>query len=276
VWRTWSFEPGVLLGIAVAALAYRRGLRSLWGRAGVGRGVRRWEAWCYLGGLGTLLVALVSPLDGLGESLFVAHMVQHLLLILVAAPLLAMGAPLRVWAWALPRAGRMELRRHAPWVRAPVRWLDHPAVAWTLHVVALWLWHLPVLYDLAVRQPWVHAAEHASFLVTGVLFWWVILPRGGALRHAHGVAILYLFTFSLQSGVLGAFLALSRRAAYGAHAYTTAAWGLTPAEDQQLAGAVMWVPGSLGYLAAALALFFLWMSAAERRAAAPARPTSCV
>jgi cytochrome c oxidase assembly factor CtaG len=238
--------------------------------------VRRWEAWCYLGGLATLLVALVSPLDAVSESLFCAHMVQHLLLILVAGPLLAMGAPLRVWVWALPRRRRMEVRRRAPWVRAPLRALGHPAVAWTLHAVALWIWHVPRLYDLAVRRPWVHAAEHACFLLTAVLFWWVVLPRGGALRRAHGAGILYLFTFTLLSGILGAYLALTRTTSYTAHLGTTAAWGLTPLEDQQLAGVIMWVPGSLAYLAAIVALFHLWLSAAERRAAALDRPASCV
>jgi cytochrome c oxidase assembly factor CtaG len=268
VWSAWALEPTVLIGTALAALLYRRGLRALWTRAGVGHGVARWQARCYYAGLVALLVALVSPLDAVADALFSAHMVQHLILIVVAAPLLAAGAPLLVYLWALPGGGRRAVRRawsRAGRVRKATRVLLGAFSAWILHAVALWAWHVPALYDLAVANEWVHALEHTCFLVTGTLFWWVVLPRGGALRRSHGAAMLYVFAFALQATLLGAFLTLSSRVLYHAHLHTTAAWGLTPLQDQQLAGVVMWVPCGVVYLAAMIGLFLLWMREAERR-----------
>lgn len=267
LWTAWSLEPGTLLALGAATLLYQRGLRSLWARAGVGRGIRRWQAGAYLGGLLALVVAMVTPLDPLGSSLFTAHMVQHLVLVLVAAPLLAAGAPLLALVWALPPSGRRAVQR--AWRRGPLRStgraLVHPVTAWVLHTVAVWLWHLPALYDLAVRDEAVHALEHASFLLTGVLFWWVLLPFGGGLRSAPGLGILYLFTFTLHSGILGALLTFSGDPWYRSYLSTTAAWGLTPLEDQQIAGAVMWIPGGVVYLAAIGALFLHWMRGMQAR-----------
>jgi putative membrane protein len=268
LWTAWSGEPLVLLGIGLGALAYRRGLRALWGRAGVGRGIRSWQAWAYTGGLLALAVALVSPLDALGGALFSGHMVQHLVLVLGAAPLLALGAPLLGWLWALPPGGRRAVARgwhRAPALRALARALSHPASAWLLHAGVLWAWHVPGLYDAAVASDVVHAAEHASFLFTAFLFWWALVHPGGAFRRAPGLGVLYVFTFALQNGILGAWLTLATRSLYAAHAHTTQVWGFTPLQDQQIAGAIMWVPGSTAYLLAVVALFARWLKEAERR-----------
>lgn len=264
----WSAEPLVLLGIGLAAWGYARGVRALWARAGRGRGIRRWQAWAYAGGLFALFVALVSPLDALGEALFSAHMVQHLVLVLVAAPLLVLGAPLLAFLWALPLRGRRSLGRawrRAPVVRALGHAVSHPASAWLLHAAALWAWHAPPLYDAAVENDTVHALEHASFLLSALPFWWALVHPGRWFRHAPGVAVLFVFTFAMQSGILGALLTLSTELWYAAHRGATAAWGLTPLEDQQIAGAIMWVPGSLAYLVATGILFTEWLRAAERR-----------
>lgn len=270
----WSSEPWMYLAVGVAALAYRQGLRALWARLGVGRGVSRRRSLAYVGGLLALAAALVSPLDALSGALFSAHMVQHLVLVLVAAPLLAAGAPLLVLAWALPPRGRGALRsawRGSRGLRAGWRLLVNPAGAWLLHAVALWAWHVPPLYDLAVRRDAVHALEHASFLLTAVLFWWVVLPRGRRLRRTHGAGALYVFTFAMQSGVLGALLTLSTRSWYDAHRETTAVWGLSPLADQQLAGAIMWVPGSVPYLAAVATLIYLWLDEPDSPAGSDVR-----
>ena len=268
LWNTWTFEPAVLLGIGTAALMYRVGLRRVWGRAGVGRGIRRGEASCFLAGLCALAVALISPVDGVGAALFSVHMVQHLLLVLVAAPLLALGAPLLGFLWALPAPRRRVVAcwwHRLPRLRAIARGLAHPVSAWLLSAVALWTWHAPVLYDAAVRYEWVHIAEHASFLATALLFWWVLVQPGGRLRRAGGAGLVYLFGAAMQSGALGALLALSTRPWYGAHLESTAPWGLTPLEDQQIAGAIMWVPGTVIYLLALAVVFAAWLREAERR-----------
>jgi putative membrane protein len=268
LWTVWSAEPLVLLGLGLGAWVYARGVETLWRRAGVGRGIRRGQVLAYAGGLCTLALALLTPVDTVGGALFSVHMVQHLLLVGVAAPLLVLGAPLLGAVWALPRGGRRVLA-HA-WRRVgPLRTLAHalasPASAWLLHAAALWAWHVPSLYDAAVESEWVHTLEHLSFLGTALLFWGVVLHPAGQLRHVQGVGVLYVFTFAMQSGILGALLTFSERPWYAAHLGTTRAWGVTPLEDQQLAGVVMWAPGGLIYLLVLGALFMEWLQAAERR-----------
>jgi putative membrane protein len=252
LWRSWSVEPVVVSGLIVAAWAYWRGVRALWRHAGTGRGVSRGRVWWYGGGLAAVAMALLSPIDKIGNALFAVHMVQHLLLVMVAAPLLVLGEPLLPILWALRLDARRMVGRQwhaARQVRAVWHLLRTPIVAWTLHVVALWVWHLPVLYDRAVRDEGIHIIEHLSFFATALLFWWVLLDRRARRRLGAGAAIFYLFTAALQSTLLGAGLSLARHPLYAAHWGTTTAWGLSPLEDQQLAGLIMWVPASAIYLA---------------------------
>ncbi len=267
LWTTWSWAAAVPL--ALAALVYARGVRALWRRAGPGRGVRPWQAGAYAAGLIILVVALVSPLDALGSALFSAHMVQHLLLIVVAAPLLVLGRPLVPLIWALPPP---VPRRLGGWwqqtaaARAGWRLLTWLPVAWTLHAAALWVWHLPSLYQAALVDERIHVAEHAAFLGTALLFWWaVVYPRRrGTL--AYGVSAVAVFTMAMQGSLLGALMTFAPTPWYPAYAASAAAWGLTPLTDQQLAGLIMWVPAGLAYLAATLALLAAWLWAAERSA----------
>ena len=250
---TWSFEPAVVSGIALMSWLYVRGVRALWRRAGRGRGVAPWRAGCYAAGMLALAVALISPVDGVSAALFSVHMVQHLLLVMIAAPLLVLGQPHVALLWGLPRSARRSVAhawRRAPRLRAAWRLASRPAAAWALHTAALWVWHAPRLYEAAVRQEGVHALEHASFLLTALLFWWVLAGHGARRRLGFGAAVLYLFTASMQSVVLGALLALSRQPWYQVHFGTTAPWGLSPLEDQRLAGLIMWVPAGLVYIAA--------------------------
>jgi putative membrane protein len=202
-----------------------------------------------------LFVALVSPLDALGTALFSAHMVQHMVLVLVAVPLLVLGAPQTglLWALAEPRRRRLGAWWHcATGLRIGWRALSRPLVVWLLHAAALWLWHLPRLYQAALTSELVHLAEHASFLGTALLFWWVLLGGSPRERLNPALGVLYLFSFALQGGLLGALMTFAPAPWYPAYTTTVAAWGLTPLEDQQLAGLIMWVPAGLVYLAAAL------------------------
>lgn len=264
----WPLEPGVLAPLLLAGWLYARGTERLWRSAGAGRGVRRREAACFAAGWLALAVALASPLHPLGNALFSAHMVQHELLVALAAPLLVLGRPLVPLLWALPpgwrRAAGAAARGRA--VRAGWRALTAPFAAWLLHAAALWLWHLPGPYQAALGGDAAHALQHASFLGTGLLFWWSVAHgRGG--RTGHGAAAAYLFATAMHSGGLGALLTFARSPWYPAYAGATEAWGLTPLEDQQLAGLVMWIPGGLAYLVAALVLVAAWMRESERRAA---------
>src|SRR5436190_10355862 len=167
-WRTWSFEPGVVLSLAAVAAIYTIGVWRLWRSAGVGAGISRGQAAAFACGWLALVIALVSPLDALSDALFSAHMVQHELLIVVAAPLIVLGAPAIALMWLLPAARRKStfdaIRR--PAVLAAWTAVTAPATAWLLHAVALWVWHLPELYEAALADNYVHAAQHISFFAT--------------------------------------------------------------------------------------------------------------
>jgi putative membrane protein len=140
--------------------------------------------------------------------------------------------------------------RRARVVPAIWRVLRLPLVAWTLHVGTLWVWHLPSLYGAALRDERVHVAEHAAFFLTALVFWYPIVERARSRRYGFGTTVFYLFAAGLQCTVLGAAITFARRPWYVGHYGTTAAWGLTPLEDQQLAGLIMWIPASLAYLVA--------------------------
>lgn len=269
LWRAWSWEPGISIPLALSAWLYASGTRRLWRAAGAGRGVRRWQAAAFWAGWLTLAIALVSPLHRLGEALFSAHMVQHELLMVVAAPLLVLGRPIVPMLWALPIAWR---RRVGGWGRERVvsaawRMLTLPLVAFALHGAALWLWHAPRLYEETLFSEGMHALQHASFLLTALLFWWSLV-HGREGRLGYGAAVLYLFGTMLHTGALGALLTFSTTLWYPAYGGAAAAWGLTPLEDQEVAGLVMWIPAGASYLIAALVLLAQWMRASEERAVA--------
>jgi putative membrane protein len=256
LWRSWTLDAWVLAGVFVPAAIYARGVARLWGRAGRGRGVRRWEAGCFAAGIVALFVALVSPLDSLGGALFSAHMVQHMVLMLVAAPLLVLGNPQVAAIWALPRGGRRRVGRLArhPDVRGFVAVFANPLAAWLLHAAAVWAWHVPALYEATLDSELVHFAQHTAFFLTALLFWWAAVRMARRTRARHGLGIVYVFTTAAHTTVLSALLTFSTVLWYPIYENRTVAWGLTPLEDQQLGGLLMWVPAGMIYLVAALLL----------------------
>ena len=193
-------------------------------------------------------------------------MAQHLLLMVIAAPLLILAVPQIPLLWALPLSWRHKAgvwqRRLA--LRQLWRALTLPLVAWMLHAGMMWLWHLPALYRAALNDPLIHALEHVSFLGSGLLYWWVIIhPRS---RVEQGYNALSLFAMAMQSSLLGALMTFARVPWYPDYQATTAPWGLTPLEDQQLAGLLMWLPTGLVYLAAIGYYLSSWLREAEPRA----------
>ena len=260
----WSPDLPVVLSLLAVSVLYANGTRRLWAHAGAERVITRRRAVSGAAGLVTLLVALASPLDVAASGLFTIHMVQHLLLVLIAAPLLVTGRVHLALFWSFRLATRRKMG--IAWARSSrfrraVYFIGGPATSWILHTLAIWLWHSPVLYDLAEGSEVWHAVEHASFFGTAVLF---ALPVEKLWRVSHGMpegaAMLYLFTSAMQSGALGALLALSGSAWYRSHVGSAPAWGLTPLEDQQLAGVLMWGPASIVYLIVLLMLVRLWIS----------------
>jgi putative membrane protein len=266
LWRTWGWEPGSMIGLAIAAGWYGVGLRRTWKSSGVGHGIRKWEAACYAAGWIALFVALISPLHPWGEVLFSAHMAQHEILMLVAAPLLVLGRPMIAFLRALPAnwAGGLARFSNRPAWRTFWAAVTAPLVAWVIHAIVLWLWHAPALFQATLHSEWIHAAQHTSFIAVSLLFWWALI-HGGRNKTGYGVAVLYLFTTAIHSGFLGALLTFARSAWYPDYAGRTEAWGLTALEDQQIGGLVMWVPACTVYIAAGLALFAGWMRESERR-----------
>jgi putative membrane protein len=263
----WNWEPAILIGLALSGGLYGASLRALWTQAGVGHGVSVRQAAAFAAGWVALVAALVSPLDVLSEVLFSAHMLQHILLIMVAAPLLVLGAPPAALAWGIPRAWRRKLfglgRSLAP-LRAAGHLLALPLVAWGLHVLALWAWHAPGLYEPALIDERLHALEHLSFLGTALLYWWGLLQSVGGREMGLGLRLLSIFTMALQSGLLGVLLTFSPQPWYTSQSSGAAVWGLTPLEDQQLAGVLMWVPTGVIYLVTALWLLGSRLHAMEQ------------
>ena len=265
---SWGAPPLEMAMLILMTLWYCLGVRALWQRAGRGRGVSRLQVVGFISGTGVMWLALASPIDAMSEALFSAHMVQHLLLLVVAAPLMVIGAPILPFMWAMPigaRKGVGKWRRRNSWVRATVHRLTSPSVVFALQSVALWLWHLPAMYQLALRNPAVHAIEHLSFVITASMFWWVLAQPVGRRRVNVGGGLLMIGGTLAQGAALGALLTFSKTAWYPAHTNGALLWGMTALGDQQLAGLIMWVPAGLAYLGAAAVLFVRWMNADARR-----------
>jgi cytochrome c oxidase assembly factor CtaG len=195
-------------------------------------------------------------------------MSQHEVLMLVAAPLLVLGRPLVVFLWAFPVNWSRRIGNLAkiPAISRGWQLFTIPLVAWLVHAVALWIWHVPVLFEAVLHHEWVHTLQHVSFLGSALLFWWALIhgPRGVM---GYGAALLYLFTTSIHSGALGALLTVAGSVWYPSYIGLTTSWGLTPLEDQQLGGLIMWIPAGLVYVIAGLALFAGWLREADLRAA---------
>lgn len=272
--EAWHVEPWALASLAAALALYAAGVRRLWRRAGRGRGISFADVARFAAGWLVLAAALLSPLDALVERSFAAHMVQHELLMVVAAPLLVLARPLEAWTWALAPAWRTAMASVArsPGLRAAWRACTEPLGAWTLHAAALWAWHIPALFEAALASEGLHILQHVAFFATALLFWWSVFER--ASRNAGAASLASLFTTMAHSGALGALLTFAGHPWYASY---EGALGLSPLEDQQLGGLVMWAPASLAYVAAALVIASRWLRAPRRTAGSPAAswPPSC-
>lgn len=262
LWGAWNPDPVLLLVLTLPCWAYVRG------RLGTARA--RFDgrrAGCFVAAVLTLAVALLSPLEALSSALASAHMVQHVLIVLVAGPLFAIAAP----GSAILRGAPAPLRTTVGTWRRLMRGrlpttglLRNPVAMWALHVATLWLWHSSYAYDAALASDPIHIVEHISFLVTGVLFWRLVVGTRSPGRVANGFGILLVFAMAMQSVFLSVLLTFSNEPWYDGYASTTDPWGLGQLADQQLAGVIMWVPAGVVYVVTALGLFGAWMRASDR------------
>jgi putative membrane protein len=269
-------ETVVVLWLVAFGAVYGSGLLRLWHTAGAGKGISRLQAFSFGAGWLTLVIALIGPVDRISDVLFSAHMIQHELLMVVAAPLIAASSPIVAATWLLrpnrtnlPNSTNPRTLRALRTLRTLRTFYTDPAFVWLLHAFVLWVWHLPFLFQIAMRHESIHIVQHFCFFSTACLFWWG-MAHGRYGRLGFGAAFLYIFTTAVHSGVLGALMTFSPSIWYPVYARTTAAWGFTPLEDQQVAGLIMWVPASAIFLVVGLAFLAAWIRESARRVAAVA------
>lgn len=273
----WQNEIAMLAPLAISGLWYTTGFLALRTRVSTPH-TPLWRNTALFGlGWLTLVATLLSPLHELGEISFTAHMSEHELLMLVAAPLMALSRPISVFLWACPHTLRRWLIHgcNSRYVTRVWRLITEPATATLLQICALWLWHMPSLFEKALHNEFWHAFQHLSFLGSALLFWWS-LTRGTQRRHRHAIAAACLFVTSLATGALGALMAISSSPWYASYAemglHSLMPGGLTAAEDQQLAGLIMWIPGGLVHFVAAL--IFAYAALRRRQASQTTAHTS--
>ncbi len=257
----WTFDPIVIGPIGLTLLLYGWGFRRLAGQRKGFAGRHARSALLFLAGIFTLIMALVSPIHELGEHLFTVHMIEHELVMGVAAPLLVFARPGGLMLWSFSSRTRKAVApllgqgmMHRGW-----RWLTSPTVATTFHGLAIWIWHAPPLFDGSVESLALHRLQHVSFLVTAIFFWWAMVWRAG-----RGTAAWHLVITMMHTSLLGALIALSPRVLFVAQTRFAPEWGMTALEDQQFAGLLMWVPGGIVYAGAALWMLMIWISRSAR------------
>jgi len=259
----WTIDPLPLLAVAMAALGYWWLVRRVESRH-PRNPVPRIRHWAWVGGLAAVVVALASPVETYSGALLTVHMVQHLLLQFVAAPLLLLAAPVTV----LLRAVGPNLRRGLLVVlhSRPVRVLTFPLLAWFVFAAVNWGWHLSSGYDLALEVEWVHYAQHLTLFGAALLFWYPVVGADpGPWRLPHPLRLFYLFLAMPQNSFLGVAILNAANVLYPHYATTARDWGPSPLVDQQAAGTLMWVWGDVTFLLAMVAVIAAWVRREQRR-----------
>ncbi len=261
-WLTaWDWEPTIVIGAALVAGLYLYAIGPLRKRCAF-QAARKGQIFAFLLGAGLMVLALVSPLDELGDTyLFSAHMVQHLVLTIVGPPLLLIGTP----EWFFRPIARNKM------LFAIARCLTYPAVAFVLFNADFFIWHAPALYNVTLANQNIHIVEHLTFIFFGLLNWWLIFsPSKDLPRLSIGGQILYLFLSGMPVVLLGAGLTFASPL-YAPYIAAPRVWGISAATDQQLGGLIMWVPGNIIIIIIMSALFLRWMQKKEKEQAAQER-----
>jgi len=268
-WAAWSWNPPIVVTLLTAALIYTASLRASALRGG--RLPSRWHLIAFYAGLASAVVALLGPLDLYNDELLTMHMLQHLVLIQLTAPLLLLGRPVQVVLRGLPpqRVGalaRVVLR--PKWMRIALTLLTAPLVVTLLHNGALIFWHVPRFYEASLYDDFVHELQHLSFFLTALLFWWPIIepvPRHHKLPALWAIAAVFA-TFVVSTSI-GAIITLADRPIYAYYATIVMPWGLSVLTDQQIAGLTMWVGGGFVYMSVIVGLLANWLREEERQQA---------
>lgn len=259
----WTINPLPLLAVVGAALGYWWLVRRV-ERRHHRNPVPRTRQWAWMGGLAAVVAALLSPIETYSGALLTVHMVQHLLLQFVAAPLLLLAAPVTVLLRAVGPTARQGLLvvLHSRLVRA----LTFPLLAWFLFAAVNWGWHLSDLYDMALEVEWVHYLQHLTLFGAALLFWFPVVGADpGPWRLPHPVRLFYLFLAMPQNSFLGVAILNAAGVLYFHYATSGRDWGPDPLLDQQAAGTLMWVWGDLALILAIVAVIAAWVRQEERR-----------
>jgi putative membrane protein len=252
--QTWSVPLGLDATLVLTLLVYARGWLRM--RAVSVNLLPAWRLGAFLAGILSVWIAIGSPLDAFDEVLLTVHMMQHLLLMAVAPPLILLGAPALPLLQGLPQSVARKVV--GPFLRwGLVKWFGHfisnPAICWFAAIFALIAWHVPAIFDLALRLNWLHVVEHVCFLATGVLFWWpVVQPWPSSPRWLRWSIPPYLFCATLPCDVLSGFLAFCDRVVYSSYLSAPRVFDISPLQDQQCAAALMWVAVTIIFLVPAI------------------------
>jgi putative copper resistance protein D len=261
----WTWEPLAVIGLASLGLAWLVLVRIV-ARRHPGHPVPARRQWAFWGGLAVLVLALLSPIDTYSDVLLVVHMAQHMLLMLVAAPLLLLAAPMTTLLRAVSPTARKRL---VGWLHSrPARILAFPLLAWMVFAAVNWGWHLSDLYNQALEIPALHVVEHAVFLGAALVFWFPVIGADpGPWRMPHPARLFYLFLAMPQNSFLGVAIMSAGVVLYPHYASVERSWGPTPLEDQALAGLLMWTVGDVAFLVAMGLVVAGWVSLEQRRTA---------
>jgi cytochrome c oxidase assembly factor CtaG len=261
--RSWSWQPLILVGLGSVAAGYAFAFYYFWhhdwlqrlGQRGL---IKRSHPWYFMAGLATLFVALLSPIDALADLLFLMHMLQHILLMMVAPLLILLGLPAPLLRWLI-----LETK-----LRPVLAWLTYPLTAYTLFTINFLAWHVPVLYEAALRNGIIHDIEHALFFYTALFFWWRIIdPTHGWFPMWHWLPAkwVYLLVAAPPSYVLGSILWASSSVWYSFYIQVPRLWGLSPLQDQRYGGMLMWIQGWM-FIMASMIVFFIWYDPEKEQA----------
>lgn len=282
---SWDWRPEVFVTLLFLGILFVVGWSRLRSISGSPRNWRalgaRWRPMSYIAGLLVIGFALMSPLDVLVQQLFFMHMIQHLLLIMIAPVLLLLPNPMPYLLWGLPQRGRLAAGRalnnvihKQSAVGQFLRKVTGPAAVWFIMILFIVGWHDPAMYNAALRSEFVHDLEHLTMFVAGMLFWWTVTGAGPRLHKnlSRPAKIAFVIAAIPPNMALGAALAFSQQPIYSYYSDMPRLWGISVLDDQRLSGIIMWIPGSMMYFMAALALIFMILSGEGRKPAPADKP----
>lgn len=259
----WDIGDPFSILVLIAGSVYMIGLMRIAARSRISP-LDSKRVYAGFAGFAALYVALAGPFDAFAAEAFWLHMIQHLVISLIAAPLLLLASPMAAYLWAMPetvRLGAGELLREDAPVKRSLRWLIDPRITVPLFIGTLYAWHAPTLFSAALDNAYVHYLQHISFFVTAALFWWPIIgPAPVRSKLSYPQRLIYLLTVVTPTAVLAAIITMSRSVIYDDYLATPMHWNMTALEDQTMAGLILWIPGNALYLAGLTAIFFTWAS----------------